>query len=175
MRLYIYLLLLLCTLGLGRLGAQEVSTNYFQDDTQDVISTTSSVGSLSTFELTDCEELRISVTDPVNAPIARFGAYVVRVRDTSNAPIKDLSGRVTATFRVRSAEAMQVGVLFRSGTGGSDFRTARVPFDVPAGLDAWTEATVTFEGDDLGGLDPADIRDMWFYLDPGTENFPGNE
>lgn len=163
-----------CTLGGGMMN-DTISANYFQDETQNTISTTSSAGVVTTFELTDCEELKLSITDPANAPLAPFNAYNVRVRDADNNQFINLTDRVTATLRVRSAEAMQVGILFRSGDGTSDNRTVRLPFEVPAGLEAWTEFTVSFTGDDLAGLDPADIRDMWVYLDPGTENFPGNE
>lgn len=163
-----------CPLG-GGMMSDTVATYYFQDGTQDVISTASTAGSVTTFEVTDCEEVRLSITDSINAPLAPFNAYIIGLRDTAGNRFFDLTDRVTATLRVRSAEAMQIGLLFRSGDGTTAFRTTRLPLDIPAGLDAWTEVTATFTGDDLGGLDPANIRDLWLFLAPGEENFPGNE
>jgi hypothetical protein len=78
-------------------------------------------------------------------------------------------------MRVRSAEAVAIDVLFRSGEGSSSERSDRKAFTVPAGLETWTNFTLTFEESDYAGFDPTDLRDMWVYLDRGTENFSGNE
>jgi len=62
-----------------------------------------------------------------------------------------------------------IDVLFRSGGGTSSERTDRKNFTVPAGLDQWTEFTLTWEASDLAGFVSTDLRDMWFYLDRGTQ------
>ncbi|OAV43613.1 T9SS type A sorting domain-containing protein [Lewinella sp. 4G2] len=176
-KLYLQLLSLLLVIGAGSLRAQDVSANYFQGDTLVEISQSSSAATVTTFTYdTDCEQLQIAITDPVNAPQGTSKPYVVRVRNADGDQITDLTDRLTVTMRVRSAEAMPVEMLFRSGDGTADFRTSRLGFDVPAGLDEWTEATVTFTSAEFGpSFDPADIRDFWFYLDRSNENFPGND
>jgi hypothetical protein len=95
--------------------------------------------------------------------------------DSLGNAITDLSAGVNVTMRVRSAEAVAIDVLFRSGEGTSSERSDRKAFTVPAGLDSWTSFTLTFEEADYAGFDPTDMRDMWVYLDRGTENFSGNE
>jgi hypothetical protein len=115
------------------------------------------------------------VTDPFNDPLPPFNAYQVNAVDSMGNAITDISGAVNVTMRVRSAEAITIDVLFRSGEGGSDERSDRKSVLIPSGLIDWTEFTINFEEGELGGFNPADLRDMWFYLDRGTENFAGNE
>ncbi|NJC27652.1 T9SS type A sorting domain-containing protein [Neolewinella antarctica] len=172
-----FLLLFLAPLGFSQLSAQAVSANYFRGDTLVELSQSGSAASVTTFSYdAPCEQLQITVTDPDSAVLRASSPYVVRVRDEDGEDIKDLTDRLTVTMRVRSAGAFPVGILFRSGEGTSDFRTSALSFDVPAGLNEWTEASVTFSSADFGSsFDPSDIRDLWFYLDRGNNNFAGNE
>ncbi|MEM9857463.1 MAG: T9SS type A sorting domain-containing protein [Bacteroidota bacterium] len=151
-------------------------SDYYEGDSLASINTNSSAGQVSTFVLdTLCEAFSVSVTDPVNEPLSAFNAYIFRTNDTEGNPVVDISDNVNVTMRVRSLEAVRVEILFRSGGGGSSERSDRKGFDVPTGLDEWTEFTLTWEAGDLAGFVPTDLRDMWFYLDRGTENFAGNE
>ncbi|MEM6378241.1 MAG: T9SS type A sorting domain-containing protein, partial [Bacteroidota bacterium] len=149
---------------------------YFQDTIQQTINTGSTAGAVTTFALdTLCETLQISITDTVNAPLAAFNAYIVNPTDSSGNDIVDISGGVNVTMRVRSLEAVNVDILFRSGGGSSAERSDRKSVAIPAGLDEWTSFTITFDSSEYAGFNPADLRDMWFYLDRGVENFAGNE
>jgi hypothetical protein len=156
-------------------GPSPLFTEQFDASPQSAISTTNSAGSATTFsQTTDCGILQLSVTDPGGAPLGAYNPYLVRVRDDQGQPITDLSGRVKATFRVASAEAVDLSVLFRSGGGTQAERTVIKTVAIPAGTTDWTDAVFTFDAGELSGFDPADLRDMWFYLERGTENFPGN-
>lgn len=148
---------------------------YFNGDSLTSINTNSAIGVLSTFSLdTLCQTLRISITDEVNNPGPPFNAYLVNPVDVAGNDIVDLTDKVNVTMRVRSAEAVHVDVLFRSGGGTSTERTQRKTVAVPGGLGEWTNFTIAFAGSELDGFNPADLRDMWFYLDRGEENFAGN-
>ena len=157
------------------LNAQLIS-DYYQGTALSSISTGGSAAAVSTIELdTDCETFSISVTDPMTEPLPSFNAYTFLTNDASGNPVLDITDNVNVTMRVRSLEAVTIDVLFRSGEGSSSERSDRKDFTVPAGLDEWTEFTMTWEAGDLGGFDPTNLKDMWFYLDRGTENFAGNE
>lgn len=149
---------------------------YFEQDTLPEINLTNSAGAVTTFTLDEtCETLAIAVTDPSAAPLGAFSPYVIRVRDEMGNSITDITDRVSLKMRVRTAEPVNISALFRSGGGGSDERSDRLDFTVPGDTSAWTEFTLEFGPDDLAGFNPADVRDCWFYLDRGEENFNGNE
>lgn len=162
-----------CSLEPGNAG---VFVDYFEGDSLTSINTSSIAGEVTDFILdTLCETLLLRVTDPVNSPLPPFNAYQVDPVDSLGNAITDLSAGVDVTMRARSAEAVTIDVLFRSGEGTSSERSDRKAFLLPAGLEDWTTFTLTFEESDYAGFDPTDLRDMWFYLDRGTENFAGNE
>ena len=147
---------------------------YFDADTLGSINQNSTAGAVTNFSLdTDCGVLSINVADPDLEPLPAFNAYILNPIGEDGERI-NLRDNVHASFRVRSAEAVNIEVLFRSGGGTTDERTERKSFAVPAGLDTWTEFTLTWGAGDLAGFDPTDVRDFWFYLNRGTENFPGN-
>ncbi len=149
---------------------------YFQQDTLPEINLSNSAGAVSTFTLDEaCETLAISVTDPAVAPLGAFSPYVIRVRDDMGNDITDITERVNISMRVRTASPVTISTLFRSGGGGSDERSSLQSFAVPGDTTAWTTFTLSYGPDDLAGFNPADLRDCWFYLDRGTENFNGNE
>lgn len=149
---------------------------YFNGENLQGVSTSSIAGQVSTFTLdTSCETLQLSVSDPINAPLPSFNAYVVNPTDSEGNDISDISGQVNVSMRVRSAEALQIDVLFRSGGGSQEERTSRKSVSIPANLGAWTDVYIEFAPSELEGFDPTDLRDFWFYLDRGTPNFPGNE
>ncbi len=163
-----------CQLGSG--DGTPIFAEYFDGDMLQSINTGSIAGEVTTFTLdTDCETLQISVTDPVNNPLPPFNAYQVDPLDANGNEITDISGNVNVTMRVRSAEAINIDVLFRSGEGGTSERSDRKSVAIPGGLETWTNFTIEFAEVELAGFNPADLRDMWFYLDRGTENFSGNE
>ena len=149
---------------------------YFAGDSLVSINSGSAAGAVTNFTLdTDCEVLLLAVADPSAEPLPSFNAYQVQALDDDGALITNIEGIVNTTFRVSSLEAITVDILFRSGGGSTSERSARKSVVVPGGLDQWTEFTLTWGPGDLSGFDPTDLRDMWFYLDRGTENFAGNE
>lgn len=153
-----------------------IFAEYFKGDTLSSINTNSSAGQVTIFTLDEaCETLQLSVTDPAAAPLPAFNAYIVNPIDAEGNDISDISDHVTVSMRVRSAEALQIDVLFRSGGGSQEERSARKNASIPANLEDWTEISFEFAPSDLEGFDPSDLRDFWFYLDRGTPNFPGNE
>eukprot|EP00903_Cladosiphon_okamuranus_P000212 g212.t1 len=150
-------------------------SDYYQADSLASISTGGAAAAVSTFLLdTICEAFSISVTDPGTDPLSAFSPYTFRTVDDEGNPVLDISDNVNVTMRVRSAEAVTVDVLFRSGGGTASERSDRKSFPVPAGLDQWTEFTLSWEEAELDGFVPTDLRDMWFYLDRGEDNFAGN-
>lgn len=149
---------------------------YFQGGSLISINTGSIAGMVTNFDLdTDCEVLLLSIADPNAAPLSAFNAYQFVGTDPNGNPLKNIEGIVNTTFRVSSREEMTFDVLFRSGEGLSTERSDRKSFTVPGGLDEWTEFTISWSETELDGFDPTDMRDMWFYLDRGEENFAGNE
>lgn len=149
---------------------------YFQGDTLKSINTTSTAGLVTNFTLnTDCETLQISVDDPVNAPLPPFNAYIVNPIDANGMEISNIVDQVNVSMRVRSAETVQMDVLFRSGGGSQDERSARKAVTIPSNLEEWTDISLSFSPSEYEGFDPSDLRDFWFYLDRGSANFPGNE
>ncbi len=163
-----------CDLAAGAM--EPLYADYFNGEHLQGVSTTSIAGQVTTFTLdTNCETLQLSVSDPVNAPLPSFNAYVVNPIDSQGNDISDISDQVNVSMRVRSVEALQIDVLFRSGGGSQEERTSRKSVSIPANLGAWTDVYIEFAPTELEGFDPADLRDFWFYLDRGTPNFPGNE
>ncbi|MBX2874385.1 MAG: T9SS type A sorting domain-containing protein, partial [Saprospiraceae bacterium] len=149
---------------------------YYQEENFQGISTTSTAGQATTFTLdSNCETLQLSVTDPLNTPLPSFNAYLINPTDADGMDIVDVGERVNLAMRIRSAEAIQVDVLFRSGEGTQDERSARKTLSVPGNLAEWTQLDFTFSPEEYEGFNPTDLRDVWFYLDRGTENFAGNE
>ncbi|MEM7658505.1 MAG: T9SS type A sorting domain-containing protein, partial [Bacteroidota bacterium] len=63
----------------------------------------------------------------------------------------------------------------RSADGSSAFRTNRLETVIPGDTTSWTEVDFVFDSTALAGFDSTDLRDVWFYLDRGTDNFAGNE
>ena len=148
---------------------------YFQDSSFNSINTVSTAGQVTDFVLdTLCETLQIRVKDPLNDPLPRFNAYIVNPTDIHGDDLKDISEHIQVSMRVRSLETVNMDMLFRSGAGSMDERTDRKSVCIPGGLEEWTSFTLEFSSSDLGGFDPLDLRDFWFYLDRGSPNFAGN-
>ncbi|MEO1449367.1 MAG: T9SS type A sorting domain-containing protein [Bacteroidota bacterium] len=124
---------------------------------------------------TACSMLTVSVTDPTTNPLGTFSPLVVNPQNPDGSELKSLSGLMTFYVRVRSEAEVTLGLVLRSGDGSSLFRTDRIDQIIPASTTNWTELTYTFDANTLGGFDSTDLRDMWFYLDPGTPNFAGEE
>ncbi|MEO0734293.1 MAG: hypothetical protein AAFZ52_15765, partial [Bacteroidota bacterium] len=173
----LFLALSLLILAGGGLTAQGVAEIYFQGDTLVELSLSGRAAQATTFTYdAACEQLGIEVTDPDNDPLPASNAYVVRLREADNDQITDLTNRLTVTMRARAAAEVPVQFLFRSEPGSGDFRTAGKEVMIPAGLEEWTEVTVSFDSTNFNsGFDPTQIKDLWFYLDRGTANFPGNQ
>ena len=169
--------LLLLLLFSPTLGAQApLAASYFDTGEIPELDTTGTAASLTTFIVNlNCQTLQLQVTDPEDNPLPASTPYTIRVLDEAGDSITDVTGNVSVTMRVYTAEAVTFGALFRSGEGASDSRTALLTYEVPGSTTEWTEFTLTFEGDDLGGFDATDLRDFWFYLDPDEENFAGNQ
>ncbi|HKK73481.1 MAG TPA: T9SS type A sorting domain-containing protein [Saprospiraceae bacterium] len=153
-----------------------IFATYFSGSTIQNINTGSTAGQVSTFTLdTICETLQISVTDPESSPLPAFNAYQLNPFDENGNEVTDISGQVNLSMRVRSAESVQLDVLFRSGEGSQAERTRRKAITIPGDLENWTSFTLEFSEAEYEGFNPADLRDMWFYIDRGVSNFSGNE
>lgn len=122
-----------------------------------------------------CSQLAVSVTDPVGNPLSSFGALIINPKDSLGADIVDLSGNAKFHVRVRSQDSVRLGFLARSGDGTSSFRSVLQEQWVPGDTLNWTELTFALDTASIGGFDSTDLRDIWFYLDQGTDNFAGNE
>lgn len=163
-----------CTLG-GGSSEPALFAEYFDGETQESINTGSIAGQVTTFTLdTSCETLQLRITDPINNPLPTFNAYQVEPVDANGNKITDITSKVNVTMRVRSAEIVNVDILFRSGDGTAAERSDRKTVTIPRGLEEWTTFTVEFSETELAGFNPTNLRDMWFYLDRGVENFNGN-
>jgi|GEM_PF-572064 len=163
-----------CTLG--EMESAPLFAEYFQESTFPAINTNSSAGQVTTFMLDSlCETLQLKVTDPLNDPLPAFNAYIINPIDESGADITNLENQVNLSMRVRSIESVQMDVLFRSGEGSQEERSVRKTITIPGDLEAWTNVSFPFSAEDYEGFDPTDLRDVWFYLDRGEENFSGNE
>ncbi|MEL6852883.1 MAG: hypothetical protein AAFP92_30515, partial [Bacteroidota bacterium] len=121
-----------------------------------------------------CSQVMLSVTDPVNAPLPPFNAYIINPLDSMGNDITDLSGNMQIHARVRSLDTVRMAVLLRSGGGSSSERSDRVEFTVPGDTSTWHDFTFAFDASNLAGFDSTDLRDVWFYLDRGVDNFAGN-
>ncbi|WP_116106195.1 T9SS type A sorting domain-containing protein [Lewinella sp. IMCC34191] len=171
------LVVVLMVVSFSGIWAQSaLSVSYFDTYGIPAFDTTDMAASTTTFIINgNCKTLQLQVTDPENDPQPVSTPYAVRVLNADGDSIKDLTGNVNVTMRVYTPETVTVAALFRSGDGASGSRTQQLNYEVPGSTSSWTEFTLTFEGDDLGGLAPSDIRDFWFYLDPNEENFAGNQ
>ncbi|MEO0469916.1 MAG: T9SS type A sorting domain-containing protein [Bacteroidota bacterium] len=122
-----------------------------------------------------CSLLALSVTDTVNAPLPSFSPLIINPQLPGGAgDLADLSGNMSFHVRVKSLETVTLGLLLRAGDGSSALRTNRLEQIVPGDTTTWTELTYTFDASTIGGFDSTDLRDIWFYLDPGVDNFAGN-
>ncbi|MDP5170174.1 MAG: T9SS type A sorting domain-containing protein [Bacteroidia bacterium] len=172
-----FLLLVCLTLGLPlALRAQTPLYVSHWTSASDPNLTSGSAGTVSTMTLDSvCSQMRISVTDTLNAPLLAFNAYQIDPVDNGGNQITDLSGNMRIYFRVRSPKSVRLAVQLRSGGGGSAERTDRVEFIVPADTSAWSEYIFEFTPANLAGFDSTNLRDIWFFLDRGVNNFAGNE
>jgi len=158
------------------IGSGPVSFDHYTVNPQTSINTTSTAGRVSTFSVNEeCEILNISVTDPTTDKLPAHNAYIYAVTDEGGQRVKDISGRVSAHFRVASAQTVDLDALFLSGGGTQAERTITKRVTVPGGLSEWTEVSFEFGPGELDGFDPTDLQNFWFYLDRGRENFAGNE
>ncbi|MEM7659880.1 MAG: hypothetical protein AAF399_27450, partial [Bacteroidota bacterium] len=125
---------------------------------------------------TTCSMLGLSVTDTLNSPLGSFSPIIINPQlPGGGGDLTDLSGNMSFHVRVRSREAVTMGFLLRAGDGSSAFRTDRLETIVPGDTANWTELTFAFDATTIGGFDSTDLRDVWLYLDPGTDNFAGNQ
>ncbi|MEO1804431.1 MAG: T9SS type A sorting domain-containing protein [Bacteroidota bacterium] len=146
------------------------------DDAGDPNFTGSGGGALTQIIDAGCSSIELSVTDTANSPLGAFNALIINPQiPGGGGDLVDLSGNMSFYVRVRSRETVTLGLLLRAGDGTSAFRTSRITENVPGDTTSWTELVFTFDNTDLGGFDSTDLRDIWFYLDPGTSNFAGNE
>lgn len=123
-----------------------------------------------------CSYLRLSVTDPVGAPLPAFSPLIINPQlPGGGGDLTDLSGNLSFFLRVRSRDTVNLGFLLRAGDGSSALRTDRLETEIPGDSTAWTEVVFTFDSSSIGGFDSTDLRDIWLYLDPGEENFAGDE
>ena len=121
-----------------------------------------------------CSTLSLSVTDPVNAPLGSFNPMIINPQKDGS-DLVDLSGNMSFQIRALSRDSVTVGLLLRAGDGSSGFRTSRITQVVPGDTASWTELEFVFDASTIGGFDSTDLRDIWLYLDPGTDNFAGND
>ncbi|WNJ20126.1 T9SS type A sorting domain-containing protein [Pontibacter sp. G13] len=125
---------------------------------------------------TTCGYLQTSVTDPVNAPLPAFSPLILNPQIAGGGgDLVDLSGNMSFHVRVQSRDTIQLGCLLRSGDGSSGVRTSRISQMVPGDTATWTELTFTYDSSTIGGFDSTDLRDIWLYLDPGDDNFAGDD
>lgn len=122
-----------------------------------------------------CSQLKLEVTDPTTTPLSAFSPIIMVPRDSMGNNIVDLSGKLSIHLRARSKSEVSLGLILRSGDGTSAFRTDLQEQIIPADTINWTEVTFLVDTSVLGGFDSTDLRDVWFFLDRGTDNFAGNE
>lgn len=144
-------------------------------DTVDQLTSGSSAVLLTQTLDTTCSQLRLEVTSPILEPHEAFKPIRLDPLDENGFDITDLSGQLRLYTRVRSADAVELSILLRSGEGTSGERTEIVTQTVPAGLDQWTDLIFDFSGANLSGFDSTDLRDIFMYLDRSLPNWPGNE
>ncbi len=138
--------------------------------------TAGAAGAVSTFALdTVCSQIGISVLDTTNAPLLPFNAYQIDPVDSAGNQVVDISGKMRLFFRVRSLASVRLAVQLRSGGGGSAERTDRIEYVVPGDTNNWSTFEFVFNATNLAGFDSTNLRDIWFYLDRGVNNFAGNE
>ncbi|MEL7533965.1 MAG: T9SS type A sorting domain-containing protein [Bacteroidota bacterium] len=122
-----------------------------------------------------CSEIALAVADTANAPLSAFSPIIINPKDTAGAELIDLSGNMNFHFRARSRDSVTLGFLLRSGDGSAAFRSDLQQQLIPGDTAAWTNVTFNVDTSNLGGFDSTDLRDVWVYLDRGTDNFAGNE
>jgi hypothetical protein len=141
---------------------------------QDSVFTGSSAAALTQTIDSACSQLKVAVTDPGTNPLASFSPLILFPRDSNGNNLVDLSGNLSIHLRVRSKEAVSLGLLLRSGDGSAAFRTTLQEQSIPGDTLNWTEVTFLVDTSNLGGFDSTDLRDIWLFLDRGTDNFAGN-
>lgn len=172
-RIAIFMLL---SISLNGLFAQTPLYTSHWDTSADPDLTSGSAGAVSTATFdTTCSQVTIQVTDTATAPLPAFSAYIINPKDSMGADIADLSGNMRIYFRAKSRETVELSVLLRSGGGTSGERSDRVTFTVPGDTSNWSMYVFEFTAANLAGFDSTDLRDLWFYLDRGVNNFAGNE
>jgi len=123
-----------------------------------------------------CSALSLSFADPVNSPMPPFNAIILNPQlPGGGGDLVDLSGNMAFHLRVRSRDSVRLGFQLRAGDGSSALRTDLLEIIVPGDTTAWTEHTFAFDATTLAGFDSTDLRDVWFFLDRGDDNFAGNE
>ncbi len=145
------------------------------DDANDPTFSGSGGASLTQMINVSCSEIALSVTDTANAPLSAFSPIIINPKDTAGAELVDLSGNMSFHFRARSRDSVMLGLLLRSGDGSSAFRSDLQQQLIPGDTGAWTNVTFNVDTSNLGGFDSTDLRDVWVYLDRGSDNFAGNE
>ncbi|MEL6135117.1 MAG: hypothetical protein AAFR59_17295, partial [Bacteroidota bacterium] len=161
--------------GISSLSGQALYEIHW-DDTGDPNFSGSGGGALTQTIDPSCSEIKLSVTDTANSPLGAFNALIINPQiPGGGGDLVDLSGNMSFHVRVRSKETVTLGLLLRAGDGSSSFRTSRITETVPGDTATWTEIVFSYDSATLGGFDSTDLRDIWFYLDPGTSNFAGNE
>lgn len=145
------------------------------DDSSDPIFSGSGGATLSQNIDAGCSEIGLAVADTGNAPLAAFSPIIINPKDSAGAELIDLSDNMTFHFRARSRDTVNLGFLLRSGDGSSAFRSDLQQQMIPGDTASWTTVSFTVDTSNLGGFDSTDLRDVWVYLDRGTNNFAGNE
>ena len=159
----------------GLFAQTPISTTHWTSNSDSDLSP-GTAGAVSTITIdTVCSQVNIQVTDTANAPLPPFNAYQFNPVDNMGNDVTDLSGNMRVYVRVRSLEDVKLAILLRSGGGTSGERTDRVEFTVPGDLNSWSEFVYEFTPANLAGFDSTDLRDIWFYLDRGVNNFAGND
>ncbi|MCI4670681.1 MAG: T9SS type A sorting domain-containing protein [Bacteroidia bacterium] len=144
------------------------------DNNDDPLFTGSSAAAIDQIIDSACSQLFISVADTANNPWNGTSPIILNPKDAMGADITDLSNSMSFHLRARSKETVEVALLLRSGDGSSAFRTSRISQSLVGDTLQWTELTFNFDSVELAGFDSTDLRDVWLYLDYGTNNFSGN-
>lgn len=147
---------------------------HWSDASDDVFSGIAASVTTQTIDV-NCSQLGVSVTDPVNAPLAAFNALIFNPVDSAGNEVVDLSGNMSVSIRMRSRDSVKVGMLLRSGDGSTPFRSTLQEQVLPGDTASWSLLTFEINASNLGGFDSTDLRDVWVFLDRGTVNFAGNE
>jgi hypothetical protein len=122
-----------------------------------------------------CSELQVSVADPDTAPMDAVTPLVFNPLDTEGNEIRDFSNQMRFYLRVRSRDTLRLTMQLRSRDGSPSFRTQRIEQVLNGGQAEWSLLEFQFDSASLASFDSTDVRDIWLFLDRGTENFRGND